>query len=266
MRRFASLVIGAVFVAIAIMSPASATHVVRISGDTAAAENDPGWMFNRDPTTATPFAFDNAAASTGYGALHVLPIEPTTAADKMVAELFLDSSVADTSLAYDFKIGPGGTAADANEFYLNVYANFGVSDNDKFFDCRYDIVPTIGSTGGFTTVSYDPTLPYPVTTRGGASASPYTCPAVPAEMDLLSPDSNVRALALNVGDTSAGDAALDGFLDNVVVTNDGTTTTYDFEPAPAIKDDCKKGGYANYGFANQGQCIRFVNTGEDSRG
>ena len=31
------------------------------------------------------------------------------------------------------------------------------------------------------------------------------------------------------------------------------------------KEMCKGGGYADFGFANQGQCIRLVNTGRDSR-
>jgi hypothetical protein len=31
------------------------------------------------------------------------------------------------------------------------------------------------------------------------------------------------------------------------------------------KDDCKNSGWELYGFRNQGQCIRFVETGEDSR-
>lgn len=31
------------------------------------------------------------------------------------------------------------------------------------------------------------------------------------------------------------------------------------------KDMCKRGGFADFGFRNQGQCIRFVNTGKDSR-
>jgi hypothetical protein len=31
------------------------------------------------------------------------------------------------------------------------------------------------------------------------------------------------------------------------------------------QDDCRSGGWADYGFANQGQCIRFVETGKDSR-
>jgi len=31
------------------------------------------------------------------------------------------------------------------------------------------------------------------------------------------------------------------------------------------KEMCKDGGYADFGFRNQGQCIQFVNTGRDSR-
>jgi hypothetical protein len=34
---------------------------------------------------------------------------------------------------------------------------------------------------------------------------------------------------------------------------------------PQSRDDCKDGGHADYGFANQGQCVRFVETGRDSR-
>lgn len=34
---------------------------------------------------------------------------------------------------------------------------------------------------------------------------------------------------------------------------------------PASKEDCEKGGWEAFGFKNQGQCIRFVNTGKDSR-
>lgn len=31
------------------------------------------------------------------------------------------------------------------------------------------------------------------------------------------------------------------------------------------QSDCKKGNYENLGFKNQGQCLRFVETGKDSR-
>lgn len=34
---------------------------------------------------------------------------------------------------------------------------------------------------------------------------------------------------------------------------------------PTTKDECKDGGWAEFGFRNQGQCIRFVETGQDSR-
>ncbi|HVM15715.1 MAG TPA: carboxypeptidase regulatory-like domain-containing protein [Egibacteraceae bacterium] len=34
---------------------------------------------------------------------------------------------------------------------------------------------------------------------------------------------------------------------------------------PTTRDDCKNGGWQDYGFRNQGQCLQFVNTGKDSR-
>jgi hypothetical protein len=42
-------------------------------------------------------------------------------------------------------------------------------------------------------------------------------------------------------------------------------TRFDVLPDAQTKDDCKKGGWEDFGFRNQGQCIRFVNTGKDSR-
>lgn len=34
---------------------------------------------------------------------------------------------------------------------------------------------------------------------------------------------------------------------------------------PTNKDQCKSGGWKDFGFDNQGQCVRFVETGKDSR-
>jgi hypothetical protein len=34
---------------------------------------------------------------------------------------------------------------------------------------------------------------------------------------------------------------------------------------PSTKEECKDGGWENFGFRNQGQCVRFIETGEDSR-
>jgi hypothetical protein len=36
-------------------------------------------------------------------------------------------------------------------------------------------------------------------------------------------------------------------------------------PEPGAKADCKSGGWETFGFRNQGQCVRFVETGKDSR-
>ncbi len=241
----------------------SASTAVVVSGDTAAGENQPGWMFNRDASTSTSFEFNQNAASLGSGSLYVFPIG-STPANKFIAENFLNTPIASvSSIAYDFKIGAGGDETDKVQFYMNVYANFGVSDDTKFYDCRYNVVPTVGSTAGFTTVTFDPTQAYPVTTRSGASASPFVCPPVPADMDTISAGSNIRAFALNVGDTSVSDLGLDGYLDKVVVNLDSDTTTYDFEPVivPVTKDACKKNGwmtFTNPSFKNQGECVSYV--------
>jgi len=65
----------------------------------------------------------------------------------------------------------------------------------------------------------------------------------------------------------SGWAGFDGNADALTINSDA----YDFEfdaPAPTdpvTKDDCKNGGWADFGFKNQGSCIQFVNTGKDSR-
>jgi hypothetical protein len=231
LNRLAALAAAAMFAAalsVSLTASAAAATVV-VSGDTAFGANQPGWLFNRDASTSSPFEFNMAEASIGTGSLYVEPIG-VNASDKFIGENFLLTPVADVnSLSYDFQIGSGGSASDANHFYMNVYANFGESDPLKFYDCRYDVVPTVGSTSDFTTVTFDPTQAYPVDTRG---SSPHTCPAVPADMDTLSPGSTLRVFSLNVGDTSANDVGLDGYLDNVVVDASGDVTTFDLDPYP----------------------------------
>lgn len=200
-----------------------------VTGDTSSGENQPGWLFNRDASTSTPFEFNSDAPSIGTGSLYVKPIG-SNPADKMVAENFLATNVSDVnSVSYDFKIGSGGDATDKVHFYMNVYANFGSSSPTKFYDCRYNVVPTVGSTAGFTTVTFDPNQSYPVAKHG---TSPYNCPASPAAMNIDSPGSKIRMFSLNVGDTTASDTGLDGYLDNVKVNTISADTIYDFEPVP----------------------------------
>lgn len=44
-------------------------------------------------------------------------------------------------------------------------------------------------------------------------------------------------------------------------------TRFDVLPAPEaeMKSDCLDGGWEEFGFKNQGQCVRFIETGKDSR-
>ena len=42
-------------------------------------------------------------------------------------------------------------------------------------------------------------------------------------------------------------------------------TRFDLVLDPETKADCKDGGWADYGFRNQGLCIAFVETGRDTR-
>lgn len=245
---------------------ALAGNDVIITGNTSAGENQPGWMFNRDASTATPFEFNTDASKGGKGSLYVKPIG-ANASDKFIAENFINALMKDVdSISYNFKIGNGGDANDEEQFYMNVYANFGQSPDDKFYDCRYTVIPTVGSTAEFTKVKFNPNQAYPVTTRGGASASPYPCPAIPKDMNLLSPGSNIRVFAINVGDTSTSDLGLDGYLDKVETKIKNKDVTYDFEPrlVATDKSQCKDRGWENVTdeegnpFSSEEQCKEYV--------
>lgn len=194
---------------------AGATSQV-VTGDTST------WMFNRDATTSTDFHFTTAEAKTGYGSLYVEPIG-VTPSNKFIAEYFNKTAVNQLkSISYDFQIAGNGTAASANQFYLNVYAT--IDNSDTYYDCRFDYVPTIGSTTTFKKASFKVTdTPTRVAKRGDRiAACPTTLAAMPA-------GSHMRAFAMSVGDTTASDAGLAGYLDNVVVKKAADTETYDFE-------------------------------------
>lgn len=224
------------------MAPAAqavgSSSVVKIYGNTAVAENAPGWLFNRDLSNTTPIDFNTDLPGIGDGSLYVLPLSDSDRFKKFIGEHFIHTPIADVnSISYDFAIGGGGEAADEHQFYMNVYANFGNTAPNKYYDCKYDVVPVVGVVNGYTTVTFDPTQAYPVTKAVQAWNTPipaYDCPAVPANMNLSEEGSFIRMYALNLGDTGVdlSDADLDGYFDNVVVDTEQGTTTYDFESAP----------------------------------
>ena len=240
-------------------SDSAASGVVIVSGDTAAAENEIGWMLNRDPETATAVSFVSGVGNFGTGSLYAGPITNTNFNnivdndpnnDKFVAEYFPGNvPVANfNSFSYDAKIETEGAS---NLIYLNIYTNIDASDN--FFDCRYDYVFTTVSTASFNKhVVYPGIAPSAIQKRGDRITA---CPAVLEDMPA---SSTIRAIALNMGDTTASDTGLSAYFDNVEVIFNNEATYFNFEPLPQTKEDCQKDGWARYGFKNQGQCMKSI--------
>ena len=232
------------------MANAWASTTVTVSGNTvdeSAGENgSQGWWFNRDTRNATPFQFTADEASLGRGSLYVAPIGPNPS-DKLVAENFVWQPIDElTSISYDYLIAGTGTTADADDFYLNVYANVDATNN--YYDCRFDYTPADpANLDDFATAKFEATdTPTRVAQRGTTRIT--ACPATLAEMP---EGSHVRAFAINVGQSTASDLGLAGYLDNVVVTTADGATAYDFEPTA---DACKDNGYLP-AFASQGACV-----------
>lgn len=212
------------------VTPAHAeTETVVVTGNTvdvSAGENgSEGWWFNRDPGNQTPYAFTDSEASIGTGSIEVAPIGANPS-DKFIAENFVWQPIAELdSISYDYLIsGPSGDVGDADDFYLNVYAN--IDDSNNYYDCRFNYVPSNpADLDDFATASFSvDDAPQSVNKRGTRIAA---CPATLAGMPA---GSHVRMFAVNVGQSNASDAGLAGYLDNVRVTVDGDTTVYDFEP------------------------------------
>jgi hypothetical protein len=55
------------------------------------------------------------------------------------------------------------------------------------------------------------------------------------------------------------------YYDNTSGTSFKAGLTKLYLGGPTTKQDCMKGGWQSFGFSNQGQCIRYIETGKDSR-
>ncbi len=247
MRRKSSMIVAGTIVT-ALLSAGSAAVAAHVNEVDVFQNGDSGWNLNPDPGNATPYKFSTQEASLGFGSLRVEPLSADDAARKFIGILPLSADVADFSaINYDFFVDTANVT-DTEEFYLNIYAN--LPGSSSYYDCRYDYVPADGPTREWRTMS----------TVQGANAirAPHgaPCGASPSEMPS---GSTVSFLALNVGDTSLNDANVAGYFDKVVVDLGSSVTTYDFEPSPATKDDCKKGGFSDYGYKNQGECVSALN-------
>lgn len=245
-RKLLILVMAALFAAtqfswmLGVVGASGDDDYIKITGSTTVAENDSGkWFFNRDANTDTPYEFNYTDHKIGDGSLQILPIG-ANASDKFIGEYFFLKEVSKVKkFEYHYKIGGDGTAADKVHFYLNVYANFATSAPTKFYDCRYNVFPSEGSTSSWKTVTFNPNQSYDVATRtDNAStpdineASPQPCPAKPLDMG---EGATIRVFAINLGDTSTNDVGLGGWFDKVTLETKKSSrhtkkTTFDFEP------------------------------------
>lgn len=199
-----------------------ATTNYPVYGTTANSENDAGkWWFNRDPSTATAYNFTGTQESIGTGSLFI-PAIGTNPSDKFIGELFVANKLDETgAISFDYKLADGVAANKANQVYMNLYVNY--SSTTNYGDCVYNVVATDG-TAGWHTLSFVPNGTYDVRTR--SSAAPNVCPAKPADLPATA---YVRAMSLNLGDTSANDVGVSGYFDNVRVEKLNETAVYDFE-------------------------------------
>lgn len=103
----------------------------------------------------------------------------------------------------------------------------------------------------------------------GNGVCPMVAPCTWDEVLTAFPDAQIRDDAAPVGlKAGSGWGEFTGNVDGLTVSVNGIETTWDFGPAPTeptTLQDCMSGGWEDYGFRNQGQCVRFVSTGKDSR-
>ena len=223
-----SLTAVAPFVLSQSVSAQQGADTVTVTGNTTSQENTKGWIFNRDAGNATPIQFVGGTSSVGAGSLYVEPLSDTVAAKKFIGENFIFTKMSDLStISVDYKLGP---ATSATQVYMNVYANYGSSADNNYYDCRYDVVAMGGSVSNFSTLTFDPNESHTVTTRSGSAA----CPAKPAAMG---EHAKVRAYGINLGGTSLSDAGMSAYFDKSVVTTMAGSVVYDFEPLPPVAPD-----------------------------
>lgn len=238
--------------AVAILSyRAAASGVVTVSGDTASAENQPGWMFNRSVANPTPYEFNLTAHTLGLGALYVGPA--ANASDVFIAELFPGQPLVSdfSSFSYDFMIGTGGSESDIDQIVVSVFTNIDASTNS--FDCRFDYSPVSGGTASFEKHTVYPGIAPSAVVKGSDRLG--DCPQT---LDGMPEGSHIRVIALTVGNTGTDDSGLDVYFDNAEYATAEGATTYNFEAAPRTQADCADKKWQQYNFRNQGQCIKAI--------
>lgn len=263
-RTWIVLVVILMAIAVAILSfNVAASGTITVSGDTAASENQPGWMFNRSLSNPAPYTFSFEVPIVSLGSLKVGPL---TDSNQFVAEFFTGQLPASEfkTFKYSYILGSGRSSTDNQFVTVSVYTN--VDNTTNGFDCRFDYTAKTGSTATFANESIDASMPPTVPTVKNGTRLTGDCPDL---IERMPQGSFVRAIKLTVGSNdSTADSGLTAYFDNVEVTygtDPAGITVYNFEPAPRTMDDCAGKKWQQYKFRNQGQCQKYVDKGIDTR-
>lgn len=161
------------------------------------------------------------------------------------------------------KLGP--TSLDYTSLGSNFAANYSAPPTDVFSG---DVVIPAASPGG-TPADWDFCIPF---------SQPYSHPAgsnlIVEVVNTSSVSGNVPRDACDgavAACTTARAFAFSATAENALLVMPGGLVMKFLSPEPPrpadpeTKDECMKGGWIDFGFPNQGQCVRFVETGKDSR-
>lgn len=265
-------------------APATSTPTTNISGEVGVVVDDdadfPAFYLRYvgDP------APEGASHSYQWGTPKLLTLSPEDGPVVFTGQLDLTQRKSDNGVgqiglsdATGIHNGSGGGNYQRGAYmYINTRPNGSVL-----------IAPTDGNAGGGEIVQTSTTIPKAVADAGpidvtltiDGTVDPATCIKEAVAGDSVGADGCITIEINGVTLTDSYGSILDAQGDTVEFANGaypgweafpndarGIVFDLDVTAGPTERDDCKKGGFADYGFENQGQCIRFVNTGVDSRG
>lgn len=235
----------------------------------------PGWYkeivgtANAEPTSTTPynvagsaeFTVTGPSSSAELGLYKYLPSIALASLPSASGLSYATRQVADNTKAVSLQINMDADVSDSNTSWqgrlvFEPYLNRDVSGN-PVIDGVWQTWPTLRTTAQWW-MTWSASLTANYGTNPCPQANPCTVPEIFSLFHNIGFNSGTgNALILKAG---SGWTNFTGFADVPAIHDE----YWDFEPAtatrPLTKDDCKHGGWMNYGstFKNQGLCVSAV--------
>lgn len=187
------------------------------------------------------------------------------------------------------------TMTIAADEYVEVRMVFGAESDERFDWTRFDVLPEpfdasleitapgagaivsgeVDFTGVYTDEDGNDSVQWAIRAGTCAASTGTVYGNVDGKTDAASWDGENFSVTIDMStDTPGSYCFVLNPKEDVGDTNLRATRTFVLEapvvepPAPTDpenKNQCKKGGWEDFGFKNQGQCVRFAETGKDSR-